>query len=146
MLKSAAQRACEVAQKLHIQKPDVVGISVLTSIDEDSLKNQLKVHMPIMEYIQHLAFLAKECGLDGIVASGNEIEQIRDAAGDHFKIICPGIRGPEEKKTDQKRTLSAAEALQRGADYIVVGRPIYQSENPRAVLEKMIEEVHHGAR
>lgn len=144
MLEEAVRSAKEQAQKLHIPKPMILGISVLTSIDETTLKNDLKIQTPLSSVVSNLANLAKESGLDGIVASGHEIETIRKAVGNDLKIVCPGIRTSDDNKADQKRTLSAEEAFAKGADFVVVGRPIYQSNDPRKSFEQILQEISHA--
>ncbi len=142
MLEAAVTAAHKTSERLNIPKPMVIGISVLTSIDESTLKNDLTISKSLPSFVSHLAVLAKESGLDGIVASGQEIENIRQAVGQNLKIVCPGIRSLEDTKADQKRTLSAPEAFQKGADFIVVGRPIYEAKNPRNALEEMTASSH----
>lgn len=146
MLRAVVERVAEKCKQLGTEKPLVTGISVLTSIDDAVLNSEIKVPVTVREMIGHLAGLAKESGLDAIVASGHEIELIRSAAGNHLKIICPGIRGAKDVKGDQKRTLSAGEAFKKGADYVVIGRPIYEAANPSEALNEIILEAEHESR
>ncbi|MBI1871230.1 MAG: orotidine-5'-phosphate decarboxylase [Chlamydiae bacterium] len=141
MLKASVKRTHEAASKMGVLKPMVLGISVLTSIDQNVLKRDLRIPLPLEEWVSNLAGLARECGLDGIVASAHEIERIREVVGNDLKIVCPGIRMADDVKADQKRTLTVGEALKRGADFLVIGRPIYEAARPREMFEKILSEV-----
>jgi orotidine-5'-phosphate decarboxylase len=143
MLKSVVDRVSESSKKLGVEKPLVTGISVLTSIDDETLRSEIKIPVSVRDLIGHLAGLAKESGLDAIVASGHEIDLIRSVVGSGLKIICPGIRGAKDIKADQKRTLSAGEAFKKGADYVVIGRPIYETPSPSEALKEIISEAEH---
>lgn len=146
MLTSVVNRVSECSKKLGIQKPLVTGISVLTSIDDGVLHSEIKVPVNVPDLIGNLTILAKESGLDAIVASGQEIALIRSLVGDSLKIICPGIRGAKDIKADQKRTLSAGEAFKKGADYVVIGRPIYEAEHPGNALKEIISEAENESK
>ncbi|MBI5573181.1 MAG: orotidine-5'-phosphate decarboxylase [Elusimicrobia bacterium] len=117
-------------------RPLLWGISVLTSLDENNLK-EIGVFRKIDEQVETLAKIAKEVGLDGVVCSPREIGIVKKIGG--LQIIVPGIRLTEETD-DQKRTLSPKKAKEKGADYIVVGRPIIQAENPLTIVETILKE------
>src|SRR4030066_1572239 len=104
-------------------------------MDEEGIK-EVGIHGPIPEEVGRLAFLSMEAGLDGVVASPKEIGIIRDRCGEKFLIVTPGIRLPSEKKDDQKRTLSPKEAIQSGANYLVIGRPIRGAKDPVPAVQK----------
>lgn len=118
-------------------RPLLWGISVLTSLDENNLK-EIGISRKIDEQVEVLAKMAKETGLDGVVCSPKEIEIIKRIGG--LKIIVPGIR-PAAGSDDQKRTLTPKKAKEFGADYIVVGRPIIQSDNPLSAARTILKEV-----
>lgn len=141
MLEAVARRVKEYAEKKSMPRPWVLGISMLTSQDEASIAADFKIQLCLKDLISNMTILARDAGLDGLVASGNEISLIRSAVGNALKIVCPGIRMSDNHKGDQKRTMSASEAIGAGADYIVVGRPIYEASKPREVFEKMIKEI-----
>jgi orotidine-5'-phosphate decarboxylase len=123
-------------ESLGISKPIVLAVTVLTSMDEEGLK-EVGIQGPVLDEVERLAFLAMKAGIDGVVASPQEIGAIRKRCGEKFLIVTPGIRLPSEKKDDQKRTLSPKEAIQSGANYLVIGRPIKEAKDPRGV--KIIE-------
>lgn len=146
MMRRAASEVGEVCDKENIACPLVIGVTVLTSSDEQTLK-QTGIVSPIAEQVSRLAQLAAQSGLDGVVASPLEIETIRhNVSLQNFKIVTPGIRSNEENRfsenltDDQKRIMSAAEALRAGADYLVIGRPILAASDPLQAVEKIIAE------
>ncbi|MBN1383396.1 MAG: orotidine-5'-phosphate decarboxylase [Elusimicrobia bacterium] len=119
-------------------RPLLWGITVLTSFDEDNLK-EIGISKKIEEQVEVLAKIAKETGLDGVVCSAKEIEIIKKVGG--LKVIVPGIRLTAEGSDDQKRILTPKKAKEFGADYIVVGRPIIKSEDPLSVARSILKEV-----
>jgi len=119
----------------------LLGVTVLTSIDEGILKNDLHISASIKEHVSHLAKMTKTAGLDGVVASSEEIKYIRQTCGEDFLIVTPGIRFRDSDKDDQKRTSSPAQAINRGADLVVIGRSITKASSPRHAMEKVIKEL-----
>jgi orotidine-5'-phosphate decarboxylase len=97
----------------------------------------------VIELTKKLALLTKEAGLDGVVAGGSEIEMIRDLCGKAFIIVTPGVR-VDDKKNDQKRTITPREAIEKGATYIVLGRAVRDHQDPRGLLEKICEDISHA--
>lgn len=138
----AAARGCEaMAKECNIQKPIVLGVTVLTSISDDVLHEEIRCQASLKEQVQHLALLAKKAGLDGVVASPQEIELIREACGEAFKIVTPGVRPVWASKNDQHRVCTPAEALKKGASYLVVGRPITHASVPAEAATRIIQEI-----
>jgi orotidine-5'-phosphate decarboxylase len=142
MMQAAARAAAEAAGRAGRPKPLVIGVTVLTSMDEESLRGT-GVERPLLEQVIELARLAQRAGLDGVVASPRETAAIRAACGPGFTIVTPGIRGSAAgtEKNDQARTMGPAEAVQAGATYIVVGRPIIAAPDPRAAALGIVEEL-----
>jgi len=131
------------------EKPKLLGITVLTSIDEAYFKDLFgDVKRNLAEQVVFLAGLARSAGLDGVVASPKEIELIRKDCGRDFLIVTPGIRPRDDKARadDQARTMTPKEAIKAGADYIVVGRPIVKAVNPLEAAERIIKEMEDGYR
>jgi len=118
----------------------LLAITVLTSHDDDSL-GQIGVDGSVVESVRRLALLAKDAGLDGVVASPHEVSMIREACGPDFLIVTPGIRPAGSAMGDQARPASPATALLHGADYLVVGRPITSAEDPAAAAEAILREM-----
>jgi orotidine-5'-phosphate decarboxylase len=116
--------------------PLLVGVSVLTSLDQHTLTDHLGVSRSIEEHMVYLSRLAMDMDLDGVVCSAHEIKAIRQAIG-HGVIVTPGIRLPNGDLHDQKRTGEALQALADGADYLVIGRALTSSDNPEETLEKL---------
>jgi orotidine-5'-phosphate decarboxylase len=132
MMEAAAEAATTAAQRSARTRPLVIGVTVLTSLDEAQLR-ETGVNVPLLEHVVHLALLAKSSGLDGVVASPHEIAAIRQACGPEFLIVTPGIRPTSNPsgRDDQARTMGPAEAVAAGASYLVIGRPITAAPEPR---------------
>ena len=119
--------------------PLVLAVTILTSLGEEDIR-EVGFDRTIPEQIAKLAKLAKDSGMDGVVASPLEIELIRETCGKDFKILTPGIRPAFAETNDQKRIATPAEALRKGADFLVIGRPITAAENRREAFLKILEE------
>jgi orotidine-5'-phosphate decarboxylase len=131
MMQAAAQAASEAAAKAGRRRPLVIGVTVLTSLDDLALR-ETGVSTPVLDHVRHLAVLAQQSGLDGVVASAHEIAAIRTACGRDFVIVTPGIRPRgQQASDDQARTMGPAEAIAAGASYLVIGRPITGDPDPR---------------
>lgn len=121
---SEMMRAAVEAAREENASTRVIGVTILTSHDAASLA-KIGLHEEPQHAVSRLALLARQSGLDGVVCSPKEIAAVRRECGDDFLIVTPGIRPPSATRTDdQKRTLAPREALQAGADWLVVGRPI----------------------
>lgn len=129
MMKKAVEGAEEESERLGIARPKILGVTVLTSLDKTGL-NRIGVIRSPEEEVLNLAGLAKEAGLDGVVASPEEITVIREKIGKDFLIVTPGVRPESSETGDQKRVSTPKEAFQRGADYIVIGRPVTKAKDP----------------
>lgn len=128
----------------------ILAITALTSLGEDDMK-EMGYNVKISDIVYHRARRALQVGCDGVVSSGLEALRLRENLGDDPIIITPGIRpgghietAPSEKKDDQKRIVTAKEAIRSGADYIVVGRPIRTADDPIAVVESLQSEIESG--
>ncbi|MCG8562402.1 MAG: orotidine-5'-phosphate decarboxylase [Hyphomicrobiales bacterium] len=118
----------------------LLAVTVLTNLTEDDLEEQ-GIHMSPARLVARRAWLAAEAGFDGVVASGQEAARIRDELGPDALIVTPGIRLTEDAEGDQARVMTPARAIGDGADYLVVGRPITQAEDPRAAAEAFVAEI-----
>ena len=142
MMQGAARAAADTAARLGRARPLVIGVTVLTSMDEGTL-GSVGVTRPLAEQVVTLARMAQDAGLDGVVASPLETADIRKACGPAFTIVTPGIRGASAggDRNDQHRTMGPAEAVRAGASYIVVGRPIIAAPDPRAAADVIAREL-----
>ncbi len=138
MMQAAADAAGNAAARRGGERPIVIGVTVLTSLDETELR-ETGVNAGLLDHVVHLATLAQESGLDGVVASPHEIAAIRRACGPDFVIVTPGIRPRTGglANDDQARTMGPAEAIAAGASYLVIGRPITAAPDPRAAAEDL---------
>ncbi|HUL22305.1 MAG TPA: orotidine-5'-phosphate decarboxylase [Thermodesulfobacteriota bacterium] len=140
MMKKTVEASRAAAKSVGIPKPLILAVTILTSMDEGGLK-EVGVQGPILEEVGRLASLASKAGIDGVVASPQEIGTIRERCGEKFLIVTPGIRAPSDKKDDQKRTLTPKEAISAGANYLVIGRPIKEAKNPVEAVQKIVEDI-----
>lgn len=121
-------------------RPLRIAVTILTSSTEETLKG-VGIDRPVAEMVPRLAKLTKEAGMDGVVASPKEVGLIREACGDDFVIITPGVRPSFAALDDQKRVTTPAEAIAAGADYLVIGRPISAADDPVAAAETILAEM-----
>lgn len=140
MLKAAADAAREAAEELGVERPKLLAITVLTSFD-DTTWSGIGGQLPIADQVRRLALLAKDAGVDGVVASPLEAKLIREAYGDDFLIVTPGIRPAFAAANDQKRIATPSSALRDGASRLVIGRPITKADNPREAVRMILEEM-----
>ncbi|WP_288190356.1 orotidine-5'-phosphate decarboxylase [uncultured Veillonella sp.] len=140
MLKAAADAAREAAEELGVERPKLLAITVLTSFD-DTTWSGIGGQLPIADQVRRLALLAKDAGVDGVVASPLEAKLIREACGDDFLIVTPGIRPAFAAANDQKRIATPSGALRDGASRLVIGRPITKADNPREAVRMILEEM-----
>lgn len=145
MMQAAAKAAAETAARFGHSRPLVIAVTVLTSMDEHTLRAG-GVARPLFDHVVALARMAQQAGLDGVVASPQETAAIRSACGPDFAIVTPGIRGASAgpEKNDQARTMGPAEAVKAGASHLVVGRPIIAASDPRGAAQRIAEEMKAG--
>lgn len=121
--------------------PKLIAITLLTSINSRQLAIDLKIPLELPEYALNNALLAQECGLDGAVCSPQEVAKLRQVCGDKFLLVCPGVRPQWAKTGDQQRIMTPKQAFKQGADFLVIGRPITQAENPQQAWAKICQEL-----
>ncbi len=117
----------------------ILAVTVLTSFNKQTLKRDMFLDRNVEDVVTNLAYNAKKAGIDGLVASPQETPVLKKIFDDYFSIVTPGIRLPSSNKDDQKRVMTPCEALKSGSDYIVVGRPIYASDNPLSSFENILK-------
>lgn len=121
-------------------RPLRIAVTILTSSTEETLKG-VGIDRPVEEMVPRLARLTKDAGMDGVVASPKEVGLIREACGDDFVIITPGVRPSFASVDDQKRVTTPAEAIAAGADYLVIGRPISAADDPVVAAQMILDEI-----
>jgi orotidine-5'-phosphate decarboxylase len=148
MARAAAVAATKAAGDFAMPRPLCLGVTVLTSLDRRALQREVGVPTSVESHVLHLAGLAREAGLDGCVASAQEISPLRLAMGPRWVIVTPGIRPEADARTpgaaradDQVRIATPRRALAAGADYLVVGRPISAAKDPAAAAAAMVAEL-----
>ena len=124
-----------------LHKPTVIAVTQLTSTNEQVMNEEIGIAGPVADCVVRYAQLTKQAGLDGVVASPQEVTLIKEACGAAFQTITPGIRPAGSAIGDQSRVMTPAEAFKQGTDYIVVGRPITAAANPREALESILKEL-----
>jgi orotidine-5'-phosphate decarboxylase len=142
MMQAAARAARDAAARGGRPAPLLVAVTVLTSMDDETMR-ATGVQRAIIDQVVALARMAKEAGLDGVVASPHELAAIRSACGAGFTIVTPGIRGAAAggERHDQTRTMGPADAVRAGASYLVVGRPIIAASDPREAAMRIADEL-----
>lgn len=134
---AAAQAGAEAAG---LPAPQLIAVTLLTSLSSRALAFELKVPLELPEYALQMALLAQESGLSGAVCSPQEAAQLRQTCGEDFLLICPGVRPSWAAAGDQQRTLTPGEAFKMGATYLVIGRPITAAADPAAAFARICEE------
>ena len=137
MLEAAEKAARETAARVGLEPPVVLGVTVLTSLAQSDLA-EVGITSPLAQQVERLALLSVAAGLRGLVCSPMEVAFLRRLVSQDCQLVTPGIRAPGTPPDDQKRTLSAAQALEAGADWLVVGRPIHAAPDPRRAAEEIL--------
>lgn len=142
---AAAHQALQAgAQQAQTHPPQLIAITVLTSLSMRELALDLKIPLELPEYALQMGLLAQDAGLDGIVCSPHEAEQVRQVCGEEFLIVCPGVRPQGSNTGDQKRAMTPSAAFQAGADYLVIGRPITTAADPQQAFQSICAELEGG--
>ena len=141
MMRAASEAADAQAGALEIPRPILLGVTVLTSIDEECFQRDFSAKRKLEDQVAYLAELSQKAGLDGVCASPLEIEIVRRVCGEEFLIVTPGVRPHWAATGDQRRIRTPEEAIEAGADYIVVGRPVTEAGNPRAAANNIILDI-----
>ncbi len=142
MMERAADAAKEEAEKEGMEKPLLLAVTVLTSLKSEQLNEIGMTPDPARQVIK-LAKLAREAGTDGLVCSPQEIEIVKQEIGKDFLVVAPGIRPSWAAAQDQKRIMTPSLAFQKGADYLVIGRPIIKAASPQKAFLRIVEESNH---
>ncbi len=129
-----------VAPRGDDKRPLLLAVTILTSSTEETLR-EVGIDRPVSEMVPRLALLAKQAGMDGVVASPKEVGLIREACGDDFLIVTPGVRPAFASLDDQKRVTTPADAIGAGADFLVIGRPISAAADPVEAADLIIAEI-----
>ncbi|MBD2345989.1 orotidine-5'-phosphate decarboxylase [Anabaena subtropica] len=140
-LKAAKEAVQEGAAEAGVKPPKLIAVTVLTSISARQLALDLKIPSELPEYALDMALMAQEMGLDGAVCSPQEVAHLRQICGDDFVLVCPGVRPTWAESGDQKRSLTPSQALQAGADYLVIGRPITAATEPELAWKRISQEL-----
>jgi orotidine-5'-phosphate decarboxylase len=141
MMKKCKDSVMDLCLKENMERPKILGVTVLTSISKEILKTEVGIPHSVKTHVKHLASLAQKAGLDGVIASAREALMIRELCGKGFLIVTPGIRPSWTPPDDQKRTMTPKEAMKEGADYLVIGRGVLQHEDPLKALELISLEI-----
>ncbi|MBM4140370.1 MAG: orotidine-5'-phosphate decarboxylase [Nitrospira sp.] len=141
MMRRCRDNVIETCLKENLDRPKILGVTVLTSISKEILRDELGIQYSLRTHVRHLSTLALKAGLDGVIASAREAAIIRNHCGRGFLIITPGIRPSWTPPDDQKRTMTPKEAIREGADYLVMGRSILKHADPLKALELITLEI-----
>lgn len=141
MMKMMREALAGETKKRGLPMPKTLAVTVLTSMGDEELKDELGVGRTLEEQVMHFATMAKEAGLDGVVASAKEVEMIKARFSSDFMVVTPGIRPKWSVAGDQTRIVTPKEAIEKGVDYMVIGRPITASPDPAEAFRKILEEI-----
>ena len=141
MMKRCKDSVVEVCLKENIDRPKILAVTVLTSLSQEILRDELGIQYGLRTHVRHLSALALKAGLDGVVASAREVEIIRNHCGKGFLIVTPGIRPSWTPPDDQKRTMTPKDAIREGSDYLVIGRAVLQQADPLKAIELISLEI-----
>ena len=144
MMRQSVAEVNKVSRTEHLVRPKLLAVTVLTSLNQDDLK-RVGFRSGVESQVVRLAKLAREAGMDGVVASPQEVARIRKECGRRFLIVTPGIRPPKGALDDQKRVLTPEEAIRAGANYLVVGSPIRDAADPAAAARNIVASIERGA-
>jgi orotidine-5'-phosphate decarboxylase len=141
MMRMCRDNVVETCLKENLDRPRILGVTVLTSLTREVLRDELGIQYSLKTHVRHLAGLSLKAGLDGVVSSAREVEIIRNHCGMGFLIVTPGIRPSWKPPDDQKRTMTPKEAIRAGADYLVIGRAVLQQPDPLKAVELVSLEI-----
>lgn len=141
MLRKCRDDVVNVCLKENMNRPRILGVTVLTSMSREVLRDEAGIHHSLNTHVKHLAGLSMKAGLDGVVASANEAAMIRGHCGRGFLIVTPGIRTSWTPVDDQVRTMTPKQAIREGADYLVMGRAIMNQKDPLKAVELIQAEI-----
>jgi orotidine-5'-phosphate decarboxylase len=137
---SGGEAMVKAALAARPKEMSILGVTVLTSLDEPAIR-ALGISSTIEEQVSRLAKMGVAAGIDGLVVSPHEVEVLRPQFGDDIELVVPGIRPPWSETADQKRVMTPRQALDAGADYLVIGRPIIAHPNPPKAVAKILAEI-----
>ncbi len=140
-LKAAVTAVKEGATDAQVAPPQVIAITLLTSLSARELAFDLKIPVELPEYALQMALLAQDSGLAGAVCSPQEAEQLRQICGDDFLLVCPGVRPKGSDRGDQMRSQTPSQAIQAGANYLVIGRPITTAPDPALAFSQICQDI-----
>lgn len=144
MMSSTVSSCIEYSKKNNLNEPVILGVTLLSSFGQKTLTNELCVEMNISSYVLKLAKIAKEAGLNGVVAPDTDALAIKRELGDDFIVVCPAVRPTWAIVNDQIRIVSPDAAIKAGADYIIIGRPVTHSQDPIAAVKLIISEIEEA--
>jgi orotidine-5'-phosphate decarboxylase len=145
MMRTTVKEVRRICRQERRRQPIMLAVTVLTSLNQDDLK-RVGVDGRVVDQVVRLALLTKEAGMDGVVASPHEVADIRAACGRRFVIVTPGIRPVEADRNDQQRVMTPKGAIAAGVDYIVIGRPILEADDPVAAARAVAADMEGGGR
>jgi orotidine-5'-phosphate decarboxylase len=145
MMLTTVKEVERVCRQEKLRRPIMLAVTVLTSLNQDDLQ-RVGVEHKVADQVVRLALLTQEAGLDGVVASPHEVSDIRAACGRSFIIVTPGIRPASAGRNDQQRVMTPADAVRAGVDYIVVGRPIIEADDPVGAARAIVADMAQGSK
>jgi len=140
-MKRSREQVVELCLKENLKRPLMLGVTVLTSLSAETLKHEFGIQHSLRTHVKNMSTMAREAGLDGVIASGHEVAMIRSHCGEKFLIVTPGIRPSWYPPDDQQRTMTPRQAIREGADFLVVGRSVLAQPDPLKALDLIAVEM-----
>ena len=141
MLKTTAKLTKETAKRFDLNEPAIFGVTLLSSFGQRTLTEELSVNTNIEEYVEHLTQVAIDAGLDGIIAGAEETLKLKEKFGDDLLVMCPAIRPTWSIVNDQIRVVTPSYAVKQGVDFMIVGRPVTDANNPKDAIYLILDEI-----
>lgn len=141
MIKTTVKLTKETAKRYNLTEPTIFGVTLLSSFGQRTLTEELSVNTNIEEYVEHLAEVAIDTGLDGIIAGAEETHIIKEKFGDDFLVMCQAIRPTWSIVNDQIRVVTPSYAMKQGVDFMIVGRPVTDAQNPKDAINLILDEI-----
>ena len=144
MMSNTVRLCRETAKHLGVEPPTILAVALLSSFGQRTLTEELNITLNTIEYVSKIAQIAKDSGVDGIVAAAGDSKKVKQELGQDFLVICPAVRPTWSVVNDQVRVVSPSDAINSGSDYMIIGRPITSASDPKGAVQMVIDEIENA--